>query len=184
MMRKTHEVIISPMGIEVDSQNLELSNTGIKLLKEVYCTAIGNYPKFYKMDILSQLGFVASELLLMAEGKERFVACDDRATILFGRNSSICADIDYQETISNVEEFFPSPSLFVYTLPNIVTGEIALRNKYHGETSYMLVDNIMLAEEQIEIILQTSVHLKSALCGWIDAKSDDDFEAKIWIVEK
>lgn len=184
MMRKTHEVIISPMGIEVDSQKLKLSNTGIKLLKEVYCTAIGNYPKFYKMDILSQLGFVASELLLMAEGKERFVACDDRAIILFGRNSSICADIDYQETISNVEEFFPSPSLFVYTLPNIVTGEIALRNKYHGETSYMLVDNIMLAEEQIEIILQTSVHLKSALCGWIDAKSDDDFEAKIWIVEK
>ena len=46
MMRKTHEVIISPMGIEVDSQKLELSNTGIKLLKEVYCTAIGNYPKF------------------------------------------------------------------------------------------------------------------------------------------
>ena len=45
-MRKTHEVIISPMGIEVDSQKLELSNTGIKLLKEVYCTAIGNYPKF------------------------------------------------------------------------------------------------------------------------------------------
>ena len=65
-----------------------------------------------------------------------------------------------------------------------MTGEIALRNKYYGETSYMLVDNIMLAEEQIEIILQTSVHLKSALCGWIDAKSDDDFEAKIWIVEK
>ena len=48
----------------------------------------------------------------------------------------------------------------------------------------MLVDNIMLAEEQIEIILQTSVHLKSALSGWIDAKSNDDFEAKIWIVEK
>ena len=43
----------------------------------------------------------------------------------------------FQETIQHADSYYPSPALFVYTLPNIVTGEIAIRNKYYGETSFV-----------------------------------------------
>lgn len=184
MMQKVHDVIITPEKVVVDGKNLPVTVSGVELLKEVYRNNVGDYPKFYKMDILCKLGFIASELLIVAEGKERFTECDDRAIILFGNNASICSDRDYQATISNASDFFPSPALFVYTLPNIVTGEIAMRNKYYGETSYMICDDSTQIDKYIEIILNTSDNIKSAVCGWVDARSDSDFEAKMWIVEK
>lgn len=183
-MKKEHEVRITPKGIEVDCQKQSIPFEGIELLKEVYHTNIGDYPKFYKMDILCQLGFIASELLLMAEGKERFVECEDRAVLLFGKNSSIYADRDYLHTISDERNFFPSPSMFIYTLPNIVTGEIALRNKYHGETSYFIVDNSSLMEEYVEAFIQTSPHIQSIIYGWLDVADKNNFEAQIWLVKK
>src|SRR3712207_7060242 len=45
----------------------------------------------------------------------------------------------YEQTICHRAQFFPSPSVFVYTLPNIVTGEIAIRNHYHGETHFFVI---------------------------------------------
>lgn len=183
-MKKEHEVSITPTRVDVDGQQLPLTTTGADLLKEVYHTLIGDYPKFYKMDMLCQLGWVASELLLQAEGKERFVKCDDRAVWLFGKHSSICADRNYQQTIADPTSFFPSPSLFVYTLPNIVTGEIALRNHYHGETAYFMVDNPDLIESYIIAFMQTSPHICTALCGWIDATDTQTFLADVWLIKK
>ena len=183
-MKREHEVKITSLWIEVDGNRLSVPSDGIGLLKEVYHSQIGDYPKFYKMDILCQLGFITSELLLMAEGKERFVECEDRAVLLFGKHSSICADRDYLHTISDEKNFFPSPSTFVYTLPNIVAGEIALRNKYHGETSYFAVDNPSLMEEHVEVFMQTSPHVQSVICGWIDAVDKTDFEAQMWLIRK
>ena len=77
---------------------------------------------------------MASELLLQAEGAERFVPREDRAVVFFNRSASLQADTAYQATIQDPDNFYPSPAAFVYTLPNIVTGEIAIRNKYFGET--------------------------------------------------
>ena len=53
--------------------NEPLSEMGISFLKQVYKSEIGNYPRFYKMDNLSKLGFVASELLLHAVRKDSSV---------------------------------------------------------------------------------------------------------------
>lgn len=183
-MKKVHEVRISPQWIEVDSHRLSIPFEGLDLLKEVYHSQIGDYSKFYKMDILCQLGFIASELLLIAEGKERFIECEDRAVLLFGKHSSICTDKDYLHTISDEKNFFPSPSIFVYTLPNIVAGEIALRNKYHGETSYFIVDNPSVMEEYVEIFMQTSPSIQSAIYGWLDVIGKANFEAQMWLIKR
>ena len=110
------------------------------MLVELYREYVKDYPKFFKMDTLSRLGFMAAELLLQAEGAERFVPREDRAVILANRSASIKNDKDYLETISE-GNYYPSPALFVYTLPNIVTGEIAIRNKYLGETAFYVLDN-------------------------------------------
>ena len=88
-MIKTHHVKVSTEQIIVDGVVLETSNTGKDLLAEVYKTRIGGYPKFYKMDLLCRLGFIASELLLHSSGENRDCGRDDRAVVLFNRTSSI-----------------------------------------------------------------------------------------------
>ena len=150
------------------------------MLKALYHQYVGDYPKFYKMDGLSRLGFIASELLLQAEGLERFVACDDRAVIFFNHSSSIGADRKYLESIADPENFFPSPSVFVYTLPNIVTGEIAIRNHYYGETSFYILPE--RSEQQMEAILRAScldTATRSIITGWLDYEDDEHFMAEI-----
>ena len=178
-----HTVLIRPDAVEVDGRRLDIEGHGKDLLTAVYRQHVGDYPKFYKMDGLSRLGFVASELLLQAEGRERFVACDDRAVIFFNHSSSISADRKYLECIDDPENFFPSPSVFVYTLPNIVTGEIAIRNYYFGETSFYILPE--RSESQMESILRASCldpTTRSILTGWLDYEDDEHFIAELKIV--
>ena len=184
LLPSTHTVLILPNAVELDGRSLSVNATGKDLLKALYHQYVGDYPKFYKMDGLSRLGFVASELLLQAEGRERFVPCDDRAVIFFNHSSSISADRKYLESIADPDNFFPSPSVFVYTLPNIVTGEIAIRNHYYGETSFYILSE--RSEQQMEAILHASCldpATKSILTGWIDYEDDDHFVAEIKIIK-
>lgn len=179
-----HAVIILPDAVQVDGHSLAMGCQGKELLTALYRQYVGDYPKYYKMDGLSRLGFIASELLLQREGRERFVPCDDRAVIFFNHSSSVSADRKYLESITDTEIFYPSPSVFVYTLPNIVTGEIAIRNHYYGETSFYILPE--RDESQIETILRVSYldpATKSILCGWVDYVDDDHFEARLKILD-
>ena len=181
-----HSVVIRPDVVEVDGRRLPIDAHGPALLTALYRQYVGDYPKYYKMDPLSRLGFVASELLLQAEeGRERFVMCDDRAVIFFNHSSSVCADRQYMETIADPENCFPSPSVFVYTLPNIVTGEIAIRNHYHGETSFYILPrrdvNLM---QQVLHASCLDPATQSILCGWLDYEDDTHFEADLRLLNK
>lgn len=149
------------------------------LLTSLYKQMIGDYPKFYKMDGLSRLGFVASEILLNAEKEETE---EEKAIIFFNHSSSIASDRNYKESIKDKDNYFPSPSIFVYTLPNIVTGEIAIRNHFHGETSFFILPD--KDERMMEEILQAScrdAQSKSFLTGWIDYEDERHFEAELKI---
>lgn len=174
------EVRISPVGVTVNGKELPMSQQGEKLLTEIYKTHVNEYPKFYKMDTLSRLGFVATELLVQSLGEERFVDKEDRAVVFANRSSSQKNDTDYQQTI-RPDEYFPSPSLFVYTLPNIVTGEIAIRNKYFGETSFYVLDSekdlLPLAESALQQRNTTSV-----LAGWTECTGPDQFDAHVMLL--
>ena len=179
-----HKVIIRPDEVIVDGKALAHNEQGGTMLTELYRAHVGDYPKFFKMDTLSKLGFVASELLLQAEGAERFVPREDRAVVFFNRSASLQADTAYQATIQDPENFFPSPAAFVYTLPNIVTGEIAIRNKYFGETSF-----IVLPENDPQIMareLQNAFRdpmTTSVLGGWLDCTDENHFEANIFLID-
>jgi 3-oxoacyl-[acyl-carrier-protein] synthase-1 len=158
---------------------------GNALLTELYRTHVGDYPKFFKMDTLSKLGFVASEMLLKDEGQERFVSREDRAVVLFNKTASLQADTNYQATIQDPENFFPSPAAFVYTLPNIVTGEIAIRNKYYGETSFIVIESCdaHIMARQLMNAFQ-DLMTQSILGGWLDCNDENHFEARLFLVEK
>lgn len=184
----THTIRITPEEVILDQRKLwegkkELEEQEGKehhsLLTSLYKQMIGNYPKFYKMDGLSRLGFVASEILLNAEKGE---TDKERAIIFFNNSSSIASDRNYKESINDKDNYFPSPSIFVYTLPNIVTGEIAIRNHFHGETSFFILPD--KDERLMEEILQAScrdAQSKSFLTGWIDYEDERHFEADLKI---
>ena len=184
----THTIRITPEEVVLDHQKLwegkkELGEQDGKehhsLLTSLYKQMIGNYPKFYKMDGLSRLGFVASEILLNAEKGEMD---KERAIIFFNHSSSIASDRNYKESINDKDNYFPSPSIFVYTLPNIVTGEIAIRNHFHGETSFFILPD--KDERMMEEILQASCRddqSKSFLTGWINYEDERHFEADLKI---
>lgn len=188
----THAIRITPEEVVLDHQKLWEGNQNANekleeqegaghhsLLTSLYKQMIGNYPKFYKMDGLSRLGFVASEILLNAEKGE---TDKERAIIFFNHSSSIASDRNYKESINDKDNYFPSPSIFVYTLPNIVTGEIAIRNHFHGETSFFILPD--KDERMMEEILQASCRddqSKSFLTGWIDYEDERHFEADLKI---
>uniref|UniRef100_UPI0040387082 hypothetical protein n=1 Tax=Segatella hominis TaxID=2518605 RepID=UPI0040387082 len=67
-------------------------------------------------------------------------------------------------------------------MPNIVTGEIAIRNHFHGETSFFILPD--KDERMMEEILQAScrdAQSKSFLTGWIDYEDERHFEADLKI---
>ena len=71
---------------------------------------IGDYPKYYKMDGLCRLGFIASELLLQAEKMEGISIKEhqrNRGVVLFNRSSSISSDKKYLASIADKENYFP-----------------------------------------------------------------------------
>ena len=153
-------------------------------LTEIYKQQIGNYPKFYKMDKLSQLGFIASELLLKQESPRK-EQCTDRAVVLFNHSSSVWVDREYAKSIAVGDDYFPSPSLFVYTLPNIVCGEIAVRNGYHAETSFYILphkDENMMHQVLASTFLDETI--QSILTGWIDYEDEQHFEAELKLIKR
>lgn len=184
----THTIRITPEEVILDQRKIwegkeELGEQeGLEhhsLLTSLYKQMIGDYPKFYKMDGLSRLGFVASEILLNAEKEETE---EEKAIIFFNHSSSIASDRNYKESIKDKDNYFPSPSIFVYTLPNIVTGEIAIRNHFQGETSFFILPD--KDEKMMEEILQAScrdAQSKSFLTGWIDYEDERHFEAELKI---
>jgi hypothetical protein len=133
----------------------------------VYERLGADYRKFYKMDVLSKLGFLASELLM--EGIDKETSKEDMGIILFNRSSSLETDNRYQKTIQNKDDFFPSPAEFVYTLPNIVTGELAIRNKIYGETAFYVMSDFQ--EDIIIDAVNNAINfagMKRVLAGWVE----------------
>ena len=140
-------------------------------LVELYRKEVGDYPKFFKMDPLARLGFVASEMLLKECPKA------DYGVLLFNRSSSMADDMAFQATIQSHSEWFPSPALFVYTLPNIVTGEIAIRNHFQTETNFMVLDSPRtgIMAEQIALAAQHGPQI----AGWCEVDANENYTAAL-----
>lgn len=94
------------------------------------------------------------------------------AVVLVNSTSSTGDDIEFQKTISR-ESFFPSPSLFVYTLPNVACAEIAIRNRILGESSFYLIpsysDDFILQAAEWAF---TDPTCQKVLCGWVECLTD------------
>ena len=139
-----------------------------------------NYSKFYKMDNLSKLGWLAAEVLLKGSYQKDQYQPEEVGLILANRNSSLDNDIKYFESAKEIA----SPSLFVYTLPNIVIGEICIRNNFKGEHAFYIqgtFDAGFIAG-QVNYLLDSDI-LKACICGWVDVL-DQDYKAVLFLVER
>jgi len=154
------------------------------LLTALYRQYVNDYPQFFKMDGLSKLAFIASELLLQSTGEERFVDRDDRAIVLCGFSGSLATDKLYQQTINDKDNYYPSPSLFVRTLPNIAVSEIAIRNHYHGETMFLQLYPEQNSIEHIKKLVRTIPDVKDVLYGIVEYTNENDFAATLLLKDK
>ena len=142
--------------------------------KRVYKHYDTRYMKFYKMDSLSKLGFISAEILLKNLGLTEKYPENRVGIVLSNASSSIDIDRSFQETIEDKSNYFPSPALFVYTLPNIMAGEIAIKNKFKGENIVFINKEFPfeLIHNYVSNLFDTD-KIDACICGWVEANAED-----------
>ncbi|WP_430813712.1 hypothetical protein [Carboxylicivirga sp. RSCT41] len=147
-------------------------------LKSLYKRLNLKYNKYFKMDPLSKLGFLATEVLLLNEGIAN--ETDEVAIVLANASSSLNTDVKYQESIKEI----PSPSVFVYTLPNIVIGEISIKNKFYGEHMFFVQPSYNKKELlDYTACLFNTTPCKHAIVGWVDVDTRGDYSARLMLCQ-
>jgi hypothetical protein len=143
-----------------------------------------SYAKFFKMDSLCKLGFLASELLLGRKNISEIYPGDEVGILFSNAGSSIDTDRNHQKSISNRDEYYPSPSVFVYTLANIVIGEICIRHKLFGESYFMIEKefNAKRLYEQLKQWLDEEI-VRCCITGWVEM-DNDSYEAVLYFIQK
>lgn len=138
------------------------------------------YPKFYKMDNLSKLGWLTNEVLLHNSFVKEKYKPEEVGVVLCNAGSSLDTDIRYYETAKNIA----SPALFVYTLPNIVIGEICIRHHFKGENAFFIFEKFDAGfiEQYVSNLINNNI-LQSCICGWVELM-EEEYNAVLFLVEK
>lgn len=162
----------------------EMDDDG-KYFKEIYKSLKIDYPKFYKMDRLCKLAFLTAEYLFNDTTILEKYSPDEVALIFSNSNSSLNTDIKHNASITDKDRYFPKPAVFVYTLPNILMGEISIRHKLRGENAFFVSEKFdaeFMADYVINL-LETTKH-KACLLGRTDYKTEGDFESSLFFIEE
>lgn len=149
---------------------------------DVYKNFEMNYPKFHKMDNLSKLGLIATDAALKGNDFLQGNKPEVTAIIMANKASSLDTDRIHQQSINDKNTYLPSPATFVYTLPNIVIGEIAIKHKLTGENCFFICDafdaELLINQAQITFNQEST----AAICGWVDY-DNGNADALIYLVE-
>ena len=149
-------------------------------LKEMYYELELDYPKFFKMDNLCKLGIIGTEFLVR-KNQELLKNKHKIGIILQNKSSSLDSDIKHQEGIENNTV---SPAVFVYTLPNIVIGEISIKHKWKSEGVFFVnnkIDYELLSQYSNILLKEGRTGLN--LIGWIDVLNNQ-YVLKLCVVDK
>jgi len=147
-------------------------------LKSVYQYLNPKYSKFFKMDALSKLAFLSAEILL------KDVAHKNIAIILSNNASSLDTDRKHQNSINDKDNYYPSPAVFVYTLPNIGIGEISIRHQLKSENGFFVFEkyNANFHYHYENILIQNNKS-EAVLAGWVNIDKDS-YEAFLYLVSQ
>jgi hypothetical protein len=139
-----------------------------------------NYPKFYKMDGLSKLGVLAADVLLKDDLTIENYKAEDIGIVLSNANASLDTDIKYFETVKDIA----SPALFVYTLPNIVIGEISIKHRLKGENAFFIAEkfDVDFIQQYVSNMFSNNI-LEACICGWVEVLGSR-YKTVLYLVEK
>jgi hypothetical protein len=138
------------------------------------------YPKFHKVDRLSKLGLLASELLMRSNTTKQKHNPNQIALVLANSHASLDTDVRYLESTKTMA----SPSLFVYTLSNIVAGEICIRHGLKGENAFF-VQPAFDPGQTAQYVDQVMTSQKTEMCmaGWVDVMGEHH-DVFLYLAEK
>lgn len=143
-------------------------------IREAYKNLGDNNMKFYKMDDLCKLGYVAAGYLL----KETDYQPEEIGIILANASSSLDTDCKHQTLISKEGDKAASPAVFVYTLPNVVLGEICIRHKIKGENTFFVCPHYEPDSlEDYARIVMAKGKLRTCIIGWCELM-DGQYQAE------
>ena len=139
-----------------------------------------SYMKFFKMDLLCKWAWLGAELLLQDNDVDKL----DKAKVAVVMMTEYgCLDVDkkYEESRSDI----PSPALFVYTLPNIMLGEICIKHGFKGEQLCTVSEGFDITEMNFWVNdLLENKGMDACLCGWADAYDEHKDICLFWITKE
>lgn len=128
--------------------------------------------KFYKMDDLCKLGYLASAWLL--DGIE--YGEEECGIVMSGKYGCLDTDIRHQQIIDSEGDSSASPAVFVYTLPNVVAAEISIRHHIKGENIWFWSEDETMSDiKKYASIMAASRDLKYCIAAHIDFINGDYF---------
>jgi len=169
---------IQPDKVILNGEAESYESTGSALVSEIFKKKLLDGSRFFKMDIFSRLAYVATGLL--AKDALAGYAPEDIALFIFTQNGSVLADRKHLSTFSNPEDFYPSPAIFINTLPNVVLGEIAVMNTIKGETTLVMLpyrDDALI--DRIVKASLSSTRPSVMIYGWVDCEAENSFVADL-----
>ena len=177
---KPHEVIVDGKSEFNDPEKSEFG----AFMKSIYKHYEIKYPKYFKMDNLCKIAFLGSEIVLNGHDEIKEMDPTKVGVILQNSHSSIDTDTKYNDTIKDKSNYFPSPAVFVYTLPNVMIGEICIRNKFQGENTCFIAKQFdsEFVSDYVNQLLDSG-KIDACVTGWADYV-DGDYLAMMFLVEK
>ncbi|MFA7274763.1 MAG: 3-oxoacyl-ACP synthase [Crocinitomicaceae bacterium] len=153
----------------------------VHFLNDLYRKLELNYPKFYKMDTLSKSALLA-DFVLTPYYTEKPELEDQLQLIFANDESSKQTDLKFIDSYELKEN--ASPSLFVYTLPNIVTGELAIKHKWYGENTFFILPDFQTKFYVEQMEMSFARGNKYCLCGWMSNKTEENEECFLFLVSQ
>lgn len=139
--------------------------------------------RFSKMDDLCKLGYIAMEYFMKHSTLKERYRPEDIGILLANTSSSLETDMEHQRLINDRPTKEASPSVFVYTLPNIVLGEICIRHNFRGENMFFVSKEFNREEmEDYARLLIEQGAVKACFFGWCEWDGNQH-DAAIYLLE-
>lgn len=149
-------------------------------IREAFKSRGENNMKFYKMDDLCKLGYVAAAWLL--DGIE--FGEEECGMVLSGKYGCLDTDMKHQQIIDKEGDAASSPAVFVYTLPNVVAGEISIRHHIKGENTWFWSDGRTMSDlKHYASLMAGASDLRYCIIGHLDFLNGEYFaKFELWSV--
>ena len=151
-------------------------------IRERYRALADPNMKFSKMDDLCKLAYVASCELLA--GRRPDCPAERIGVVLANRSASLDSDMRHQAVIDADDGGGASPAVFVYTLPNIMLGQVAIKHGLKGESTFFAFpdkSSNFIREYAASLIAEG--RMDAVLWGWCEFDGGS-YDCELTLTEK